>query len=85
MFNNKYIGVQEMQDPYTERVMSSDIAMQTMKYIGFQSHHGENYIPTSQCSVIRISSKITLHDDFDQSTQFLVNLQTLMYASLLSS
>ena len=52
MFNNEYIakagwnciykGVQGMQDPYSERVMSSELE-QTMKYVGFQPHHGERY------------------------------------------
>ena len=34
--------VQGMQDPYREGVMSSELE-QTMKYVGFQPHHGERY------------------------------------------
>ena len=45
VYHNK--GVQGMQDSYRKRVKSSELE-QTMKYVGFQPHHGERY--NGECS-----------------------------------
>ena len=40
--NNIHKGVQGMQNACRERNKSSELE-QTMKYVGFQAHHGEQY------------------------------------------